>query len=101
MTTSQITKFLGLVNRDPGLQEQVEQLDLPGIIELADKLGLTIRAADLLRLQAEQILSMTDDELDALTGGGLHTVGQAKLNQTASTSKKRSQQRAKQQKSSQ
>jgi predicted ribosomally synthesized peptide with nif11-like leader len=71
MASPQVGQFLDLIHNDPHLQAQVEGLDLMGLVALAEQQGLSIRAADLLRVQAEQILAMTDDELDALASGGV------------------------------
>ena len=66
-----------MIHNDPNLQAQLEGLDLVGLVALAEEQGLSIRAADLLRVQAEQILAMTDDELDALAHGGIDDLFQA------------------------
>jgi len=71
MASPQVGQFLDLIHNDPQLQAQLEGLDLAGLVALAEQRGLNIRAADLLRMQAEQILAMTDDELDALALGGM------------------------------
>jgi len=66
-----LQSFLAKVEKDPNLQEQLSQLDLLGVIKLAEQQGFKVRAADLLRAQAEQIMTMSDDELDLLVEGGL------------------------------
>lgn len=71
MASPQVGRFLDLIHNDPQLQLQLDGLDLMGLVALAEQHGLSIRAADLLRVQAEHILAMTDDELDALAYGGL------------------------------
>ena len=71
MAIKDLQSFLAKVEKDPNLQEQLSQLDLLGILKLAEQQGFQVRAADLLRAQAEQIMTMSDDELDLLVEGGL------------------------------
>ena len=71
MAVKDLQSFLAKVEQDPNLQEQLSQLDLLGILKLAEQQGFQVRAADLLRAQAEQIMDMSDDELDLLVEGGL------------------------------
>ena len=71
MAVKDLQSFLAKVEQDPNLQEQLSQLDLLGILKLAEQQGFQVRAADLLRAQAEQIMTMSDDELDLLVEGGL------------------------------
>ena len=71
MAIKDLQSFLAKVEQDPNLQEQLSQLDLLGVIKLAEQQGFQVRAADLLRAQAEQIMTMSDDELDLLVEGGL------------------------------
>ena len=63
-----------MVEQNPALQEQLSQLDLKGVLQLAAQQGFPLRAADLLRAQAQQILAMSDDELDLLAEGGLDDI---------------------------
>ena len=71
MAIKELESFLTQVEQEPSLQEQLSQLDLQGVLALAKEKGFQVRAADLLRAQAEQILAMSDDELDLLVEGGL------------------------------
>jgi len=71
MAIKELESFLTHVEQEPSLQEQLSQLDLQGVLALAKEEGFQVRAADLLRAQAEQILAMSDDELDLLVEGGL------------------------------
>ena len=71
MAIKDLQSFLAKVEKDPNFQEQLSQLDLLGVIKLAEQQGFKVRAADLLRAQAEQIMAMSDDELDLLVEGGL------------------------------
>ena len=71
MAIKELESFLTHVEQEPSLQEQLSQLDLQGVLALAKEKGFRVRAADLLRAQAEQILAMSDDELDLLVEGGL------------------------------
>ena len=71
MALQDLESFLAKVEQNPDLQEQLSQLDLQGVLQLAAKEGFQLRAADLLRAQAEQILAMSDDDLDLLVEGGL------------------------------
>ena len=71
MAIKELESFLTQVEQEPSLQEQLSQLDLQGVLTLAKEKGFQVRAADLLRAQAEQILAMSDDELDLLVEGGL------------------------------
>ena len=71
MALQDLETFLATVDQNPDLQEQLSQLDLQGVLKLAADKGFQLRAADLLRAQAEQILAMSDDELDLLVDGGL------------------------------
>lgn len=71
MALQDLESFLAKVEQNPDLQEQLSQLNLQEVLQLAAKEGFQLRAADLLRAQAEQILAMSDDELDLLVEGGL------------------------------
>ena len=71
MALQDLESFLATVDQNPDLQEQLSQLDLQGVLKIAADKGFQLRAADLLRAQAEQILAMSDDELDLLVEGGL------------------------------
>ncbi len=71
MALQDLESFLAKVEQNPALQEQLSQLDLKGVLQLAVQEGFPLRAADLLRAQAQQILAMSDDELDVLVEGGL------------------------------
>tara|TARA_Y100000766_G_scaffold7261_1_gene5455 strand:+ start:1750 stop:2280 length:531 start_codon:yes stop_codon:yes gene_type:complete len=71
MAVQDLESFLAKVESNPDLQDQLSQLDLQGVLQLAAKEGHQVRAADLLRAQAQQILAMSDDELDRLVEGGL------------------------------
>jgi|TARA_B100000073_G_scaffold35243_1_gene26537 predicted ribosomally synthesized peptide with nif11-like leader len=71
MAIQDLESFLAKVESNPDLQDQLSQLDLQGVLQLAAKQGHQLRAADLLRAQAQQILAMSDDELDRLVEGGL------------------------------
>jgi predicted ribosomally synthesized peptide with nif11-like leader len=77
MASQTLALFLELVESDSELQEQVGQTDLGGILALAAERGLELRPADLLRAQAEQIMAMSDDELDLLAQGGLEDLFRA------------------------
>ena len=66
MAAKGLESFLAQVEQEPSLQEQLSKLDLQGVLNLAKEQGFEVRAADLLRAQAEQILAMSDDELDLL-----------------------------------
>ena len=71
MAVQDLESFLVKVESNPDLQDQISQLDLQGVLQLAAKEGFELRPADLLRAQAQQILAMSDDELDRLVAGGL------------------------------
>ena len=71
MALQDLESFLAKVEQNPDLQERLSQLDVQGALQLAAKEGFQLRAADLLRAQAEQILAMSDDDLDLLVEGGL------------------------------
>ena len=71
MAVQDLESFLAKMENNPDLQDQISQLDLQGVLQLAAKEGYQLRAADLLRAQAQQILAMSDDELDRLVAGGL------------------------------
>tara|TARA_Y100000589_G_scaffold296502_1_gene303698 strand:+ start:529 stop:792 length:264 start_codon:yes stop_codon:yes gene_type:complete len=74
MALQDLESFLAMVEQNPALQEQLSQLDLKGVLQLAAQQGFPLRAADLLRAQAQQILAMSDDELDLLAEGGLDDI---------------------------
>ena len=74
MALQDLESFLAMVEQNPALQEQLSQLDLKGVLQLAAQRGFPLRAADLLRAQAQQILAMSDDELDLLAEGGLDDI---------------------------
>lgn len=71
MALQELESFLAKVEQSLELQEKLSQLDVQGVLQLAASEGFQLRAADLLRAQAEQILAMSDDELDLLVDGGL------------------------------
>lgn len=71
MALQELESFLAKVEQSLELQEKLSQLDVQGVLQLAANEGFQLRAADLLRAQAEQILAMSDDELDLLVDGGL------------------------------
>ena len=71
MALQELESFLAKVEQSLELQEKISQLDVQGVLQLAANEGFQLRAADLLRAQAEQILAMSDDELDLLVDGGL------------------------------
>ena len=74
MALQDLEYFLAMVEQNPALQEQLSQLDLKGVLQLAAQQGFPLRAADLLRAQAQQILALSDDELDLLAEGGLDDI---------------------------
>ena len=74
MALQDLESFLAMVEQNSALQEQLSQLDLKGVLQLAAQQGFPLRAADLLRAQAQQILAMSDDELDLLAEGGLDDI---------------------------
>ncbi|TCD57630.1 Nif11-like leader peptide family natural product precursor [Synechococcus sp. BS56D] len=71
MASQDLEAFLNSIDSNPDLQDQLSTLDLQGVLSLARDKGFQVRAADLLRAQAEQILAMSDDDLDLLVEGGI------------------------------
>lgn len=71
MASQDLESFLNSIDSNPDLQDQLSSLDLQGVLSLARDKGFQVRAADLLRAQAEQILAMSDDDLDLLVEGGI------------------------------
>ena len=63
--TENVKKFLELVSKNEALSEKVNKADKAALIAVAKELGIELSDADF-----EQPKELTDDELDAVAGGG-------------------------------
>ena len=54
-----------LLRDDPRLQEEIKRCNGPkALFELAEKLSLKLNMADILRMEAQTTLALTDEELE-------------------------------------
>ena len=78
MSEEQLKAFLNALEADTGLQAKIKAAvegeidtadETAAVIAIAKEAGFTIKAADLLRNQAQDILELSDEELDGVAGG--------------------------------
>jgi predicted ribosomally synthesized peptide with nif11-like leader len=79
MSEEQLKAFLAALEADTGLQDKLKAAvegeidtadETAAVIAIAKEAGFTITAADLLRNQTQDILELSDEELEAVAGGG-------------------------------
>ena len=78
MSEDQLKAFLAALEADTGLQAKLKAAvegeidtadETAAVLAIAKEAGFAITAADLLRNEAQNILELSDAELDAVTGG--------------------------------
>ncbi len=78
MSEDQLKAFWEAVEADAGLKDKLKaavegEIDTPdeiaAVLAIAKEAGFTITAADLLRNQAQDILELSDEELEGVAGG--------------------------------
>jgi predicted ribosomally synthesized peptide with nif11-like leader len=78
MSEEQLKAFLNALEADTGLQAKIEaavegEIDTPdetaAVLAIAKEAGFGITAADLLRFEAQNILELSDEELERVAGG--------------------------------
>ena len=70
MSEEQLSAFLAKLKDDAGLQEKLKGApDLDTAVELAREAGFDVNKADWLKYQAKQPLELSDEELEAVSGG--------------------------------
>jgi predicted ribosomally synthesized peptide with nif11-like leader len=78
MSEDQLKAFLAAIEADTGLQAKLKaavegEIDTPdetaAVLAIAKEAGFGITAADLLRFEAQNILELSDEELESATGG--------------------------------
>jgi predicted ribosomally synthesized peptide with nif11-like leader len=70
MSEEQLSALLAKLKDDAGLQEKLKgAADLDGAVAMAKDAGFDVGKADWLRYQANQILELSDEELEGVAGG--------------------------------
>ena len=78
MSEEQLKAFLNSLGADTGLQAKIKAAvegeidtadETAAVLAIAKEAGFAITAADLLRLEAQNILELSDEELESVTGG--------------------------------
>ncbi len=78
MSAEQLKAFLNALEADTGLQAKLKAAveseidtadETAAILAVAKEAGFTITAADLLRNDAQNILELSDEELEGMAGG--------------------------------
>jgi predicted ribosomally synthesized peptide with nif11-like leader len=70
MSEEQLTALLARLKEDAGLQEKLKgAADLDAAVAIAKEAGFDVSKADWVKLQAQQTLSLSDEELEAVSGG--------------------------------
>ena len=78
MSEDQLKAFLAAIEADTGLQAKLKAAvqgeidtadETAAVLAIAKEAGFAITAADLLRKQAQNILELSDAELEGVTGG--------------------------------
>ncbi len=84
MSEEQLKAFLAALEADTGLQAKIKAAvegeidpadETAAVIAIAKEAGFTITAADLLRNEAQDILELSDEELEDAVGGGFCVFG--------------------------
>lgn len=70
MSEEQLAVLLAKLKDDVGLQEKLKvATDLDAFLAIAKESGFDVRRADWLKYQAKQILELSDEELEQVSGG--------------------------------
>jgi len=78
MSEEQLKAFLNALEADTGLQAKLKaavegEIDTPdeiaAVLAIAKEAGFAITAADLVRFEAQNILELSDEELERVAGG--------------------------------
>jgi predicted ribosomally synthesized peptide with nif11-like leader len=78
MSEEQLKAFLNALEADTGLQAKIEaavegEIDTPdetaAVLAIAKEAGFGITAADLVRFEAQNIMELSDEELEGVAGG--------------------------------
>jgi predicted ribosomally synthesized peptide with nif11-like leader len=70
MSEEQLSAFLAAVKADAELQDKLKgAADLDAAVAIAKEAGFDVSKADWIRYQAKQTLELSDEELEAPTGG--------------------------------
>lgn len=78
MSEAQLKAFLEAVKADAGLQEKLKAAsDTDAVVAIAKEAGFTISADNLKQAQAENLLEVSEDELEGVAGGrgGIYKLG--------------------------
>ena len=84
MSEDQLKAFLAAIEADTGLQAKLKaavegEIDTPdetaAVLAIAKEAGFGITAADLVRFEAQNILELSDEELERAAGGGICMFG--------------------------
>ena len=71
MSEEQLAALLAKLNEDAGLQEKLKgAADLDAVLAIAKDAGFEVSKAAWLRYQAQQIIELSDEELEGVAGGG-------------------------------
>ena len=71
MSEEQLAALLAKLKDDAGLQEKLKDAaDLDSAVAIAKDAGFDISKAAWLRYQAQQTIELSDEELEAVAGGG-------------------------------
>ena len=85
MSEEQLSALLAKIKEDAGLQEKLKgAVDLDAAVALAKEAGFDVSKADWLKYQAQQTLELSNEELEAVSGGrgGSFAAGAAGCNQS-------------------
>jgi predicted ribosomally synthesized peptide with nif11-like leader len=70
MSEEQLAALLAKLKDDAGLREKLQgAADLDAVLVIAKDAGFDISKADWLRYQAQQIIELSDEELEGVAGG--------------------------------
>lgn len=72
--TDSLALFLDHVAQNPALQERLAGADFTAVAQLAAAEGFAVSRVSLLRAQAREILSLSDEELELLLDGQVDDV---------------------------
>jgi predicted ribosomally synthesized peptide with nif11-like leader len=84
MSEEQLKAFLNALEADTGLQAKIKaavegEIDTPdetaAVLAIAKEAGFGITAADLVRFEAQNIMELSDEELERAAGGGFCMFG--------------------------
>jgi predicted ribosomally synthesized peptide with nif11-like leader len=80
MSEEQLSALLAKLKEDAGLQEKLKgAADLDAVVALAKEAGFDVSKADWLRYQEKQALELSDEELEAVSGGRWGHLGNSSL----------------------